>query len=209
VINWACWACRCPGWRVLGLLVPRLRGVPGLLVPRLGVNWWVPGRLLPVGPGSRPGSRDGLGRGCCTHAPRMLGSPERFLCHQPSSIYLRSDMSRYTHVYIYIYIHPPTHVVRHIYWPVAVKIRVVATSDVPIYLYPATVRVNRHVLLLPRPWTWASSSTPYANWSTPPRDTQHHLADWPTRFLPPTGQSSVRCGTPNTAPPTGQLPPTA
>ena len=43
----------------------------------------------------------------------------------------------------------------------------------------------------------------------PPRDTQHHLADWPTRFLPPTGQSSVRRGTLHTAPPTGQLPPTA
>ena len=179
-----------------------------MLAPRLRANWWVPGRLLPVGPGSRPGSRDGLGRGCCTHAPRMLGGPERLLCHQPSKIYLRSDMSRHTyiHTYIYISIHPHL-VVRHIYLPVAVKIRVVGTSDVPIYLYPATVRVNRHVLHFPGPWPWSSSSTPYANWSTRPvtrnttlptgqpanplsaadwsvlrplRDAQHRAADWST-----------------------------
>jgi hypothetical protein len=45
-----------------------------------------------------------------------------------------------------IYIHPPHHVVRHIYLPVGVKIVVTATSDVPmyvsIYIFPATVRVG-------------------------------------------------------------------
>lgn len=41
-----------------------------------------------------------------------------------------------------IYIHPPHHVVRHIYLPVGVKTVVTANLDVPIYIFPATVRVG-------------------------------------------------------------------
>ena len=145
-----------------GLAVPRLegpgpagaaaRGVPGMLVPRLGVNWWVPGRLLPVGPGSRPGSRDGLGRGGVV--PTLLGCWGAPVINPVVYISSIRHVQIYTCIYIYIYISIHPHlVVPHIYWPVAVKIRVVATSDVPIYPYPATVRVNRHVLRFPRPWT--------------------------------------------------------
>ena len=144
--------------------------------PPAGVNWWICGRLLPHGPRSRPGCRDGLAvvyprsrdAGGLVQAAGRRETP----CHQSTpNIYLWADLCRY----IYMSVHTPC---LPIYIPFPSS---QPTRDLPGGLDPAPCLPAGPPVLTPAP---------------PPGRGRHAPGDSPHPSAP-TGQFPC-CVTPNT-----------